>query len=147
MRHRGGMHCLVASLAAAGSLGEVGMASCSHTSLGGVSKYKTESRFQLYVLKFVFMVGWWVIDGAEYGARGDGHPLLNGSTFVPPHQVAGSSRKLILPCRYNSLREEAEVTPEEMEAYRLKKSRGDDPLEFINKSKDAAAEGGGYDYV
>jgi hypothetical protein len=34
-----------------------------------------------------------------------------------------------------------------MEAYRLKKSRGDDPLEFITKSKDAAAANGGYDYV
>lgn len=65
---------------------------------------------------------------------------------------------------YNSLNgdaQAAEVTPEEMEAYRLKKSRGLDPLDFINKKKqgeaeegDAAANGGGggagtsgYDYV
>ena len=42
-----------------------------------------------------------------------------------------------------------EATPEEMEAYRLKKSRGaDDPLTFINKSKEEAGGGGdGYDYV
>lgn len=51
-----------------------------------------------------------------------------------------------LGCRYNSLREEAEVTPEEMEAYRLKKGRGDDPLAFMNAAKGAAG-GGGYDYV
>ncbi|GAB4821179.1 hypothetical protein N2152v2_008225 [Parachlorella kessleri] len=53
--------------------------------------------------------------------------------------------------RYNSLREEHEVTPEEMEAYRLKKSRGDDPLEFMKAAKESAAAvaggGGGYDYV
>ena len=56
---------------------------------------------------------------------------------------------------YNSLAgaADAEVTPEEMEAYRLKKNRGLDPMDFINKSKDlaAAANGGsgadGYDYV
>ncbi|KAL4435240.1 hypothetical protein ABPG77_001922 [Micractinium sp. CCAP 211/92] len=64
---------------------------------------------------------------------------------------------------YNSLggdAEAAEVTPEEMEAYRLKKNRGLDPLDFINKKKkgeaeegDGAANGagvsgtGGYDYV
>lgn len=49
---------------------------------------------------------------------------------------------------YNSLagQAEAEVTPEEMEAYRLKKARGDDPLAFINKEKgDKGADG--YDYV
>ena len=50
---------------------------------------------------------------------------------------------------YNSLAgQEVDVTPEEMEAYRLKKSRGaDDPLTFINKSKEEAGGGGGYDYV
>ena len=57
------------------------------------------------------------------------------------------------PFRYNSLREEHEVTPEEMEAYRLKKSRGDDPLEFMKTAKEAAAAAagaggtGGYDFV
>lgn len=38
-----------------------------------------------------------------------------------------------------------DVSVEEMEAYRLKKSRGDDPLAAINKVK--AAQNGGYDFV
>jgi pre-mRNA-processing factor SLU7 len=49
---------------------------------------------------------------------------------------------------YNSLAgQEVEVTPEEMEAYRIKKSRGDDPLAFIDKEKAKAGGEGGYDYV
>lgn len=36
--------------------------------------------------------------------------------------------------------------PPAPQAYRLKKSRGDDPLAFINKEKGATGEGG-YDYV
>ncbi|PSC70199.1 Pre-mRNA-splicing factor SLU7 [Micractinium conductrix] len=46
---------------------------------------------------------------------------------------------------YNSLAaDDAEVTPEEMEAYRLKKSRGmDDPLSFINKKKEKSKGKGG----
>jgi hypothetical protein len=41
------------------------------------------------------------------------------------------------------------VTPEEMEAYRLKKSRGgDDPLAALQAAKAAAAGGtGGYDLL
>ena len=38
------------------------------------------------------------------------------------------------------------MTPEEMEAYRLKKARGDDPMAFINAAK-AQQDGNGYDYV
>lgn len=34
-----------------------------------------------------------------------------------------------------------------MEAYRLKKARGDDPLTFINKEKGEAGGADGYDYV
>lgn len=57
---------------------------------------------------------------------------------------------------YNSLHDNTEVTPEEMEAYRIKRGRGmDDPLTFVNKAKAAGGEGGqgggggqgGYDYV
>ena len=48
-----------------------------------------------------------------------------------------------------------EVSAEEMEAYRLKKSRGDDPLAFMEAAKKAGAGGGGgggggaggYDFV
>ena len=53
-------------------------------------------------------------------------------------------------CRYNSLRGEEEVTPEDMEAYRLKRSRGDDPLTSINAAKEQQQQQGGsagYDYV
>lgn len=50
--------------------------------------------------------------------------------------------------RYNSLHEEEEVTPEEMEAYRLRKARGEDPLAFMQASKEGTVGGGaGYDYV
>lgn len=47
---------------------------------------------------------------------------------------------------YNSLAS-VEVTPEDMEAYRLKRTRGDDPLDFINKAKSAQKESNKYDYV
>ena len=54
-------------------------------------------------------------------------------------------------CSYNSLRDADEVTPEDMEAYRLKRTRGDDPLAFINAAKEQQqGDGGGssgYDYV
>ena len=41
------------------------------------------------------------------------------------------------------------MTPEDMEAYRLKRSRGDDPLAAINAAKEQqqGGGGGGYDYV
>ncbi|PRW33892.1 Pre-mRNA-splicing factor SLU7 [Chlorella sorokiniana] len=50
---------------------------------------------------------------------------------------------------YNSLAgQDVDVTPEEMEAYRLKKSRGaDDPLAFIDKAKGQQQGEGGYGYV
>lgn len=60
---------------------------------------------------------------------------------------------------YNSLRgDDVEVTAEDMEAYRLTKDRGDDPLTFIKRQKKGhdgseGSEGGdgkgtaGYDYV
>ena len=70
---------------------------------------------------------------------------------------AAASRDVELDDRkrgYNSLHDNTEVTPEEMEAYRIKRGRGmDDPLTFVNKAKAAGAEGGegggegGYDYV
>ena len=43
---------------------------------------------------------------------------------------------------YNSVSGGAEVTPEEMEAYRLKKARGEDPLAALGGSGT-----GGYDLV
>ena len=57
--------------------------------------------------------------------------------------------------RYNSLNEDYNVTAEDMEAYRMKKSRGDDPLAAIEaakaaqKEKAAAKYGSGdtYDFV
>lgn len=51
---------------------------------------------------------------------------------------------------YNSLQDDYNVSAEDMEAYRLKKSRGDDPLQAIEKSKAMAKNrdgGGGYDLV
>lgn len=52
--------------------------------------------------------------------------------------------------RYNSLKDDIEVSAEDMEAYRIKKSRGDDPLAAIEAAK-AAQKGaggqGGYDFV
>ncbi|EFN52055.1 hypothetical protein CHLNCDRAFT_139273 [Chlorella variabilis] len=51
--------------------------------------------------------------------------------------------------KYNSLAGQAlDVTQEEMEAYRIKKSRGDDPLAFIDKEKAKQQGGAGeYEYV
>lgn len=81
------------------------------------------------------------------------HPVLQQQPLRPP----AVPRPGLLPAhplarppapvhRYNSLRGEQahEPTPEEMEAYRLKKGRADDPLEFINQAKGGE---GGYDYV
>ena len=51
--------------------------------------------------------------------------------------------------RYNSL-EEFEVSAEDMEAYRMKKARGDDPLAAIEAAKAAQMKSGGdsgYDFV
>ena len=90
------------------------------------------------------------------------HPLTLTATFPfwPPscplqREKEGEAARDDRKRGYNSLAgaADAEVTPEEMEAYRLKKNRGLDPMDFINKSKDlaAAANGGsgadGYDYV
>eukprot|EP00887_Chlorella_sp_A99_P007525 scaffold2.g7525.t1 len=51
--------------------------------------------------------------------------------------------------RYNSLAaDDAGVSAEDMEAYRMTKERGDDPLAAIKRAKAAAAGGGdGYDFV
>jgi pre-mRNA-processing factor SLU7 len=54
--------------------------------------------------------------------------------------------------RFNSLNEDCNVSAEDMEAYRMKKSRGDDPLAAIEaakaaqKKKDGGGGGGGNDY-
>jgi pre-mRNA-processing factor SLU7 len=50
--------------------------------------------------------------------------------------------------KYNSLAgQDVEVTPEEMEAHRLRKQRADDPLSFIDREKEKLKGGDGYDYV
>jgi len=53
--------------------------------------------------------------------------------------------------QYNSLKDSCEVTAEDMEAYRLKRSRGDDPLTAIETAKAAAGQSvdtnGGYHFV
>ena len=51
--------------------------------------------------------------------------------------------------RYNSVKDDYDVSAEDMEAYRMKKSRGDDPLAAIEAAKAAQKEqkGGGYDFV
>lgn len=46
--------------------------------------------------------------------------------------------------KYNSLADNSEVTPEDMEAYRLIKARGEDPMLAFKKGDKAD---GGYDYV
>lgn len=46
--------------------------------------------------------------------------------------------------KYNSLADADGVTNEEMEAYRMRKARADDPMELAKQSGGAA---GGYDYV
>jgi len=48
---------------------------------------------------------------------------------------------------YNSLRDSHEVTAEDMEAYRLKRTRGDDPLASIEKAKARQQGSKSYDYV
>ena len=45
--------------------------------------------------------------------------------------------------KYNSLGGADGVTNEEMEAYRMRKARAEDPMELAKQSGD----GGGYDYV
>ena len=85
------------------------------------------------------------------------HPALCPTPAPLQREREGEAARDDRKRGYNSLAGavDAEVTPEEMEAYRLKKSRGLDPMDYINKSKDlaaAAANGGGsgadgYDYV
>lgn len=95
--------------------------------------------------------GLWGTETGEEGLQLDAEKLKEAmkrqEAALRRREEDGDDRKR----GYNSLNEDFSVTAEDMEAYRLKRSRGDDPLAAIEQAK-AAQKGddganGGYDFV